>query len=966
MRFHKSAPGIFWVSFIFFLCLPILLGILYNADLERTSLNQFKMHQAHLAATITERLRAEYGELHLMIRATRFLLARRTLSLQQTSRFFSTYGSRSRMMAGFALLQGETLVQEHVFNKESYSRKGALDLTRTQKTQAQNRLSAHVVQCSKHRYSLAVVRRLAGVRDITLVVFVDFENVAQQVVRGMIRLEGCNLFVVSKQDRILFNTRTLQCNGVNFGELLPGDSTLQQRIRNRPQGSVLAHMSCNGTRSQPVVLTWSRLDLGREQGKVLLATPREQVMRLFHKPDIKILIMLGVVLSTTFFLGIIYYKTRQRASRATEKANAIPGLQQSIEELNAAKKRYSTLFHSIMDGIILLGEGGTILDCNQAFADMLGFQISELTGMEQRTITPPKYWENEEASLKSQLLAWGNARGYEKEFIRKDGSLVPVEMNSSLIKDEESGETLVLSTVKDISAQRRADKEIAKLHGHLEDIIESSPSAIITLDENLVVASINTTAEQLFHTQRSQVTNKPLLDTIPFFRAYQGWLQKTVDEKASFTLASETLSLEENEEKYANITFYPLRSEESGNLAIHLEDITEQIRLERQLFQSQKMEAIGTLASGFAHDFNNLLSGIYSYLSVLKMKVKDKEILDKLNTLFGIAKRASSLVQHILTFSRTGAVHAQTVSIAEVCAEVVEIISRSVSKKIKVVNRVSERECFVRGDASQISQVLLNLCINARDAMPRGGTITIDLEEVEIREEDVSRFRMLQQGRMAKLTVVDTGSGIPQEIMGKIFDPFFTTKSMGKGTGLGLSIVYGILRNHHGDISVFSIPGKGTTVSIYLPLAAEEGPLPPQTQVLSAAGSGEGTILIIDDEDVLCSALSDGFTRLGYTVYSAQNGSRGISLFKEHSIDLVILDMIMPGLSGEETFDLLKQVDPNVKVIVHTGYTHSDIKERMRQKGALEVVQKPFDIFEMADLVAHHLNRNGENDQQPD
>jgi len=541
-------------------------------------------------------------------------------------------------------------------------------------------------------------------------------------------------------------------------------------------------------------------------------------------------------------------------------------------------------------------------------------------------------------------------------------------INSTIVGDEISKGNIILSTLKDISAQKRADQEIEKLHKHLEDIIESSPSAIITLNESLAVTSINSSAEKFFAIQRVAALQKQLVEAIPFFLRYEKSLKKIILEKQIITLPSESFTIDENEEKYTNITFYPLLSEETGSIAIHLEDITGQVQLERQLFQSQKMDALGTLASGFAHDFNNLLSGMSSYISVLKMRTKDKNILERLNILENITQRASSLVSHILTFSRNNKIHAQAVNTKSVCDEVVNIISRSIPKNIKINNKVKDKNIFVKGDPSQISQVLLNLCINARDAMPDGGKLAISQEIADIREEDVTRFHMLKSGKMVKITVKDSGKGIPYEIKDRIFDPFFTTKSRGKGTGMGLAIVYGILQNHHGDVNVVSIPGKGTTVSFYLPIADNKNleiPLekpPTETPILK----GKGTILIIDDEEVICNAVSDGLTRFGYHVYTANNGEQGISMFNEHKIDLIILDMIMPGISGEQTFDLLKKEDPNVKVMIHTGYTHKEIQERMMSKGALQVVNKPYDIFEMARLVSHFLSELQDNEPEED
>jgi nitrogen-specific signal transduction histidine kinase len=327
------------------------------------------------------------------------------------------------------------------------------------------------------------------------------------------------------------------------------------------------------------------------------------------------------------------------------------------------------------------------------------------------------------------------------------------------------------------------------------------------------------------------------------------------------------------------------------------------VQLEQQLIQSQKLEALGTLASGFAHDFNNLLAGLFSYISVLRMQATSEEMHNSINVIDDISKKATVLVKQILTFSRSSKIHAQPVSLKSVADDVLTILSRSIPDNITVVNTIPDEPPPVLGDPSQLSQVLLNLIINARDAMPDGGELRLEFAtEFDPREipEGVEN-----RDHMARITVSDTGTGIDPDIRPKIFDPFFTTKSKGKGTGLGLSTVYGILRNHKGGIEVNSAPGQGTMIEFYLPLAdpslppqEEATPPPPRAEAAPDQGTAPLTILIIDDEEVICNALRDGLSRMGYAVLTAESGERGIELYREQGADLIILDMIMQGLSG--------------------------------------------------------------------
>jgi CheY-like chemotaxis protein len=372
------------------------------------------------------------------------------------------------------------------------------------------------------------------------------------------------------------------------------------------------------------------------------------------------------------------------------------------------------------------------------------------------------------------------------------------------------------------------------------------------------------------------------------------------------------------------------------------------------------MEALGTLASGFAHDFNNLLSGIFSYLTVIRMKTTDEEVLEPIELVYNIARRASTLVKHIVTFSRSSQIRAVHVNICHTVDEIVAMIRESFPKNIELENTVCDRDCWILGDPSQIAQVLLNLCINARDAMPSGGTLTISLERMRISEEDVRRFRMLQAGNTVRITVSDTGMGIDPTIADKIFDPFFTTKSDRNGTGMGLFIVYGILRSHRGDIELTSNPGRGTAISIYLPLT--EPPNQAEIALSPVVNNGKqiqrehkGRLIVIDDEEIIGGALREGFGRMGFEVRTAISGEEGLRLCRESLPDLVILDMIMPGLGGEETFDKLKHEFPSLKVVIHTGFTQGDVEQRMLDKGALDVLHKPYEMLEVAERVAEWI-----------
>ena len=946
----------FWVFFALFSSIPIIIILIHQHDLKRNNTRQFARHQNNQLTRIKHKILDEISRLLFFFNSNKYAQYPNSTKFY----FVDKYYNKSKTIAGYMILKNSRIIYSKKNNSRLVLPSRAQHINRSLKKNIKTYIKAF--QVANQKFSLLILHRIN--KKISAAIFIDLDDFCKFYLKPLIHVDKSLVMLIRANGTILANSKEETLNGEHISVIsarLPDEDeshnlgTLFKRF-SRKTISVKYNNTGSGQQGR-AIYSWETISLVSSSITVLITTPEEQIIKLFYSPSLSITLLLFFLVLITGYLGIIYFKTRNKAEQASQRASTIPGLEQSIAELDLARSRYSTLFNAMMDGIVIFKENGKIIECNQAFADMLGYTPDDLNGSSRHSITPPKYWRIEDEDINTQLFNWGFTKDYEKEFIRKDGSLVPVIINSTLVKDQGTEKYIILSTLRDISAQKRADKEIEKLHKHLQNIIESSPSAIITLDGGFIVTSFNSSAEEFFRIDRSRVLNRNLMESLPFFRQYSKWLEKTISQKQTFTLNSESFLLEDKEEKFTNITFYPLLFEEEGSITIHLEEITGQVQLEHQLFQSQKLEALGTLASGFAHDFNNLLAGLFSYVSVLKMQVNDPEMKETITVIDDISKKAATLVRQILTFSRSSRIHAQAVDIAKTTEDVLTILSSSIPSTITVINNIPKDALPILGDPSQISQVLLNLLINARDAMPEGGTISIDYfanSDHQNKEEN------LEKQQFGRISISDTGTGIPPEIRTKIFDPFFTTKSKGKGTGLGLSTVYGILRNHKGDIEVTSNTGQGTRMDIFLPLADANVTYNKEdtAEDTSEEKIEDANILIIDDEEVICNALKDGLTRLGYIVFTAESGEKGLEVFKNNSIDLVILDMIMQGLSGEETFDLLLKEKNNVKVIVHTGFTHPDIQQRMKTKGALEVVHKPYDIMEMGELVQKYLHKN--------
>lgn len=383
-----------------------------------------------------------------------------------------------------------------------------------------------------------------------------------------------------------------------------------------------------------------------------------------------------------------------------------------------------------------------------------------------------------------------------------------------------------------------------------------------------------------------------------------------------------------------------------------IEEEKEKERIREHLMQAQKMEAIGTLAGGIAHDFNNMLQGILGYASLLKLKISETDPVYKpLDVIERTAERAAELTRQLLGYARKGKFLVEPLNLNNLVGEVLKIITRTFDRAIEIRTRLSDDIWTIEGDRSQIENVILNLCVNARDAMPKGGILTIETYNKKVLEGEFP-YSWARPGRYAVIKVTDTGTGMDEEVKKHIFEPFFTTKGIGKGTGMGLAMVYGVVKNHNGFLTVESEIGKGATFTIYLP--ASEIKTEDKTEEIKTAVTGTGTILIVDDEEAIRNLLSDTLTSLGYKTIEALNGKEAINLYlsNKDTIDLVILDLIMPVMGGEETLIRLREINPDVKVLIETGYGVSEtLKDILRDRGINGFINKPFNIAEISELI---------------
>lgn len=381
---------------------------------------------------------------------------------------------------------------------------------------------------------------------------------------------------------------------------------------------------------------------------------------------------------------------------------------------------------------------------------------------------------------------------------------------------------------------------------------------------------------------------------------------------------------------------------------------------ESQFVQVEKLASVGTLAAGVAHDFNNMLAVILSSSQMLRMKHQQTPLLLKYCDIIDHAtQRSSQLTKQLLQFSQKHFVTLNRTSLNDLITETVKILERSIDKNIQIRLDLRSGLPSIEADDTQIQQVIMNLTLNARDAMKQGGVLSIvtDVTLLDVQQRTV--FDIDGQGPFVRLRIEDTGEGIPEENIKKIFDPFFTTKDFGKGTGLGLSVVYGIVKKHFGSINVVSTPGKGTIFTILFPpskeleIAAPEKPAPQQAL-------GSGTILIVDDEELVLEVNASCLRELGYTVFTASSGMEGLQYVRDYSddIDIVLLDMMMPMMNGIETFHRMKSIRNDLKVFFVSGYTEEEKFRTVIENGALGLIRKPFELTFISQKIGEAIGQH--------
>jgi PAS domain S-box-containing protein len=516
-----------------------------------------------------------------------------------------------------------------------------------------------------------------------------------------------------------------------------------------------------------------------------------------------------------------------------------------------------------------------------------------------------------------------------------------------IVEPLKSGKTNIggIIMLRDISEWRGLTAQLRSLQGFMQKLINASPYAVISINNTNLITTWNVSAEKILGVPFAAAFGQSIYMLLPLFNKYKDIINETMILKKTVYLNDEKIFIGEEAFIVANLTLYPVTAEQNG-VVIHIEDVSALKKLESSLLQAQKMESLGLLTSHIVHDFNNLLSGIMGYASLLEKKIADDPKLKKyVTTIINSSERASTLIGQLLNFSRKKLAEKEIVNINDLIKESLEFLSMSL-KTIQFDVQLHPGQVVLQADKTKISQILINLIVNAKDAVAGRPQATITIKTSLV---DVSNQKNLLDGRYALIQVGDNGVGISRENLDKIFQPFFTTKGQGRGTGQGLAIVQEIVKDYNGRIDVQSEAGRGSVFTILLPAFGKEGDQAAVEPEKEPATALEGLVLLIDDEEVVREIGSDMLKNMGMKCLTAANGREGIDLFKQNSgaIRLVILDVEMPGISGDKVFQLLKEMNPGVKVLIASGYGKEYLETSIFKSKIDHFLPKPFNIEQL-------------------
>ena len=629
------------------------------------------------------------------------------------------------------------------------------------------------------------------------------------------------------------------------------------------------------------------------------------------------------------------------------------------EALRESEELYKALFDDAPLAYHELDKDGRFTRVNQTELQLLGYTAEEMQGRFAWEFIVDKVSRE---STMGKLSGNRPLQPFERTFIRKDGTHVPVEIHDRLLYDADGRISGIRSTLHDITERKRAESALRESEERYRDLVENAHDIIYSHDLNGNYLSVNKAAERITGYSHEEALKLNMSQTLPpecADRAKEMIAKKLAGENVT---AYELEILAKDGRRIAIEVNSKLMYENGVPVAVQgiARDVTERRHLEEQLRQSQKMEAIGQLAGGVAHDFNNLLTAINGYSSLALQRVDDdSSIKPYLEEVKKAGDRAANLTRQLLAFGRKQIMQPLALDLNSVVSDMNKMLRRLIGEDIVLTAKLAPDLTKIKADPGQVEQVLINLVVNARDAMPTGGNLTIETANVSLDQEYASRHMGIQPGKYVMLAVSDTGSGMDEATRARIFEPFFTTKEKGKGTGLGLSTVYGIVQQSGGSIWVYSELNQGTSFKVYLPELRSNASADVVESNSDEIATGSETILLVEDEEVVRGLTTTILEGAGYHVIAAGGGAEATKLCADQNepIDLLLTDVVMPKTSGKEVAEQLTKMQPGLKVLFMSGYTDEAIVHHGVLDANVEFIQKPFTPVALSKKIREVLDK---------